>query len=58
MSCRSVPLLILLGLDEKQSTELVKEIVSWKLIDILEISGGNYSSPGTVFPRPFLVFVD
>ena len=25
---------------------LIKEIVSWQLIEILEISGGNYSSPG------------
>ena len=34
------------GLDEEQSTTLVKEIISWKLVDVLEISGGNYSSPG------------
>lgn len=25
---------------------LIKEIVSWQLMEILEISGGNYSSPG------------
>lgn len=24
---------------------MIKEIVSWKLVDILEISGGNYSNP-------------
>jgi hypothetical protein len=34
------------GLDEQQASEIVKEIVSWHLVDILEISGGTYSNPG------------
>jgi hypothetical protein len=33
------------GLTEEQAADLIKEIVSWKLVDLLEISGGNYSSP-------------
>jgi hypothetical protein len=33
------------GLDEEQAAEVVKEVISWKMVDLLEISGGNYSSP-------------
>jgi hypothetical protein len=33
------------GLDEDQAIDYIKEIISWKLVDMLEISGGNYSSP-------------
>ncbi|RSH92592.1 hypothetical protein EHS25_008037 [Saitozyma podzolica] len=33
------------GLDEAQSSSIIKTLVSWNLIDMLEISGGNYSSP-------------
>ncbi|WVO13410.1 hypothetical protein L204_101025 [Cryptococcus depauperatus] len=33
------------GLDEKQASEIIKNLASWDLIDIIEISGGNYSSP-------------
>jgi len=33
------------GLDEEQAAKVVKEIISWKMVDMLEISGGNYSSP-------------
>ncbi|KAF7984237.1 hypothetical protein HWV62_16054 [Athelia sp. TMB] len=32
-------------LDEERAADVVKEIVSWKLVDMLEISGGNYSNP-------------
>jgi hypothetical protein len=35
----------IIGLDEEQAAEVVKEIISWKMVDLLEISGGNYSSP-------------
>jgi hypothetical protein len=35
----------ILGLTEEQAAGLIKEIVSWKMVDLLEISGGNYSSP-------------
>lgn len=40
------------GLDEAQSEEMIKEIVAWKMVDVLEISGGNYSSPGEGDVRP------
>ncbi|ORY20962.1 hypothetical protein BCR39DRAFT_554447, partial [Naematelia encephala] len=33
------------GLDEVQAAQVIKEIVSWELVDILEISGGSYSNP-------------
>ncbi|KAI9635074.1 uncharacterized protein MKK02DRAFT_24991 [Dioszegia hungarica] len=36
------------GLDEAQSAEIIKEIVSWRMVDVLEVSGGNYSNPGIV----------
>lgn len=49
------PLIPLTGLDEAQSTVLIEEIVSWGSVDILEISGGNYSSPGeSSIPRSML----
>lgn len=34
------------GLDEGQATEIVRLIVSWNIVDILEISGGTYENPG------------
>lgn len=40
------------GLDEAQSEEMIKEIVAWKMVDVLEISGGNYSSPGKSGEKP------
>lgn len=33
------------GLDEESSSQVIREIVSWRLVDILEISGGNYTNP-------------
>ena len=33
------------GLDENTSAEIIREIVSWRLVDLLEIAGGTYTSP-------------
>jgi 2,4-dienoyl-CoA reductase-like NADH-dependent reductase (Old Yellow Enzyme family) len=33
------------GLDESHSEEIIRQIVSWRLVDMLEISGGTYASP-------------
>lgn len=33
------------GLDENTSAEIIREIVSWRLVDLLEISGGTYTNP-------------
>ncbi|KAK4687492.1 hypothetical protein P7C73_g2627, partial [Tremellales sp. Uapishka_1] len=38
------------GLDEEQAAEMIKAIVSWKLVDMLEVSGGTYGNPA--FARP------
>lgn len=38
------------GLDEEQAAEVIREVVSWKLVDILEVSGGTYSNPGAYTP--------
>jgi hypothetical protein len=35
------------GLDEEQAADIVKQIVSWGIVDVLEVSGGTYASPGT-----------
>lgn len=40
------------GLDEEQSTKVIQEIVSWRLLDLLEISGGNYSNPSFADAMP------
>ncbi|WVQ85640.1 hypothetical protein IAT38_007806 [Cryptococcus sp. DSM 104549] len=37
------------GLDEAESSEIIKTLVSWSLLDIIEISGGNYTSPVFAF---------
>jgi hypothetical protein len=42
-----LPDLISAGLDEEQSAEIITEIVSWGMVDMLEVSGGNYSNPST-----------
>ncbi|WVF70744.1 hypothetical protein IAT40_005538 [Kwoniella sp. CBS 6097] len=39
------------GLDEAQATEIVKTIVSWGFIDIIEISGGTYAQPAFASPE-------
>ncbi|WVW82098.1 hypothetical protein I302_104103 [Kwoniella bestiolae CBS 10118] len=39
------------GLDETQSSEIIKTLVSWSLLDIIEISGGTYSSPAFASPE-------
>ncbi|ORX34233.1 hypothetical protein BD324DRAFT_637184 [Kockovaella imperatae] len=39
------------GLTEDYATTLITEIVSWKKVDILEISGGTYSSPAFATPE-------
>ncbi|WWC58418.1 uncharacterized protein I303_100958 [Kwoniella dejecticola CBS 10117] len=39
------------GIDEKQATEIVKTLVSWSMLDIIEISGGTYSSPAFASPE-------
>ncbi|KAL1406195.1 hypothetical protein Q8F55_007884 [Vanrija albida] len=33
------------GMDEEQAADIIREIASWQLVDILEVSGGNYSNP-------------
>jgi 2,4-dienoyl-CoA reductase-like NADH-dependent reductase (Old Yellow Enzyme family) len=37
---------LLIGIDEEQAADIIKEIVSWDLVEILEVSGGTYSNPG------------
>lgn len=37
------------GLDENTSAEIIREIVSWRLVDLLEISGGTYTNPSTLY---------
>ncbi|WWD18060.1 hypothetical protein CI109_102507 [Kwoniella shandongensis] len=39
------------GLDESQATEIVKSLVSWSLLDIIEISGGTYTHPAFAAPE-------
>lgn len=39
------------GLDEDQASELIKTIVSWQLLDIIEISGGTYAQPAFAYPE-------
>lgn len=39
------------GLDEIQASELIKTIVSWQLLDIIEISGGTYTQPAFAYPE-------
>ncbi|OCF55647.1 NADH:flavin oxidoreductase/NADH oxidase [Kwoniella mangroviensis CBS 10435] len=39
------------GLDEEQATDIIKTLVSWSLLDIIEISGGTYSSPAFASPE-------
>lgn len=39
------------GLDENQASELIKTIVSWQLLDIIEISGGTYTQPAFAYPE-------
>ncbi|WWC86077.1 uncharacterized protein L201_000948 [Kwoniella dendrophila CBS 6074] len=39
------------GLDESQATEIVKTLVSWSTLDIIEISGGTYSRPAFASPE-------
>ncbi|WVQ97108.1 hypothetical protein IAU59_004218 [Kwoniella sp. CBS 9459] len=39
------------GLDETQATEIVKTIVSWGMVDIIEISGGTYAQPAFASPE-------
>jgi 2,4-dienoyl-CoA reductase-like NADH-dependent reductase (Old Yellow Enzyme family) len=34
------------GMTEDQSLEHVKTLANWGLFDIIEISGGDYESPG------------
>lgn len=34
------------GMDEHQAADIIREIAAWQLVDILEVSGGNYSNPG------------
>lgn len=49
VSCRNYRWLHLslpTGLDEEQAADMVKQIVSWGIVDILEVSGGTYASPG------------
>lgn len=41
------------GLDEESAADVIREIVSWQLVDVLEVSGGTYSSPGELC-RPSL----
>ncbi|RXK36200.1 hypothetical protein M231_06544 [Tremella mesenterica] len=36
---------VLGGLNEAESADLIREIVSWSMVDILEVSGGSYSNP-------------
>lgn len=45
-----LPAELTLGLDEEQSSEIIKVIVSWGIIDILEVSGGTYATPGKIYP--------
>ncbi|BEI87092.1 hypothetical protein CcaverHIS002_0704380 [Cutaneotrichosporon cavernicola] len=33
------------GLDEDASAEIIREIVRWRLVDLLEVSGGTYGNP-------------
>ncbi|WWD09216.1 hypothetical protein V865_007338 [Kwoniella europaea PYCC6329] len=39
------------GLDEEQANDIIKTLVSWSLLDIIEISGGTYSSPAFASPE-------
>ncbi|WWC66566.1 uncharacterized protein I206_100469 [Kwoniella pini CBS 10737] len=39
------------GIDEKQATQIVKTLISWSILDIIEISGGTYSSPAFASPE-------
>ncbi|KAK8865759.1 hypothetical protein IAR55_000906 [Kwoniella newhampshirensis] len=39
------------GLDEVQATEIVKTLISWCLLDIIEISGGTYTHPAFASPE-------
>ncbi|WRT63956.1 uncharacterized protein IL334_000883 [Kwoniella shivajii] len=39
------------GLDESQAADIVKSLVSWKLLDIIEVSGGTYSQPAFASPE-------
>lgn len=33
------------GLDEDDAAGIIREIVSWRLVDLLEVSGGTYGNP-------------
>jgi hypothetical protein len=33
------------GLEEDAAADIIREIVSWRLVDLLEISGGTYGNP-------------
>ncbi|ODO07291.1 NADH:flavin oxidoreductase/NADH oxidase [Cryptococcus wingfieldii CBS 7118] len=37
------------GLDEEQASDIIRAIVSWNLVDIIEISGGTYTNPAFTF---------
>lgn len=34
------------GLTEEGAADIIREIVSWRLVDLLEITGGTYGNPG------------
>lgn len=34
------------GLTEADAADIIREIVSWRLVDLLEITGGTYGNPG------------
>ncbi|WVR05722.1 hypothetical protein IAU60_002746 [Kwoniella sp. DSM 27419] len=38
------------GLDEAQASEIIKSLVSWNLVDMVEISGGTYAQPAFASP--------
>lgn len=40
------------GMTEDQSLDHVRMIASWRIFDIIEISGGDYENLG--MPKPFL----
>ncbi|OCF33325.1 NADH:flavin oxidoreductase/NADH oxidase [Kwoniella heveanensis BCC8398] len=39
------------GLDENQATEIVHTVISWQMVDIIEISGGTYAQPAFASPE-------
>lgn len=39
----------ILSMEEERAVAHVKEIAKWKMVDFIEISGGDYESPGQSF---------